>query len=270
MTNVPLARGAQKRLHAARSLLDLGPVEAPAILLLHSLGLDHRMWEAVAHGLADRFRVIAPDLIGHGSLASIGAMTSIADAADDVKELLEAAGLASVVLAGISMGGAVAQELALRHPDRVRALALLATMPRGGPLFAERAASAESGGLAAQIPMTLERWFGDARVKDDDPLVQYARDVLDRTDVTRWASAWRALAGHGAAERLPNLSIPVLCIAGAEDTSTPPSLLASIAATIPNARLEIVRGAPHLFNMTHPERVADLLASLAQSAARAA
>lgn len=265
MTTVQSTTKIPARLSTGRGLLDIGPLQAPSIVLLHSLGLDHRMWGTVAKMLAGDFRVIAPDLLGHGSLATASAMTSITAAADDVKELLTEAGLSSVALVGISMGGAVAQELALRWPDMVRALALLATMPKGVPPFADRAAAAEASGLSAQIPITLDRWFGRARVESNDPVVQYARDILDRVDVASWASAWRALAGHDATERLQELSIPVICMAGSEDNSTPPSLLASIAERIPNARLEVIAGAPHLFNMTHPKRVGDLLASVAQS-----
>ena len=126
-----------------RRLLDWGDPEAQPIVLLHSLGLDHELWRPVAARLRGRFRVIAPDIAGHGRERGDALMTSIAAAADDIVAILNELGVASATIVGLSMGGAVAQEFALRHPSRTKGLGLIATMMKGAPVFAERAENAE-------------------------------------------------------------------------------------------------------------------------------
>ena len=248
-----------------RRLLDWGDPEAQPIVLLHSLGLDHELWRPVAARLRGRFRVIAPDIAGHGRERGDALMTSIAAAADDIVAILNELGVASATIVGLSMGGAVAQEFALRHPSRTKGLGLIATMMKGAPVFAERAEKAEREGLAAQIDITLERWFTPGQIERDHEGVRYARERLNTLDARTWSAAWRSLSGHDTVDRLPSLSVPALCVAGELDPSTPPQVVKAIADRIPNSRFEIVVGAPHLLGLTHSREIETLLTQLASS-----
>jgi 3-oxoadipate enol-lactonase len=247
---------------AAVRVLDVGVGTGPPFLLLHSLGLDHGVWTPVADRLAPHRRVIAPDIAGHGPDAAEAPMTSIIAAADQMIELMDSLAIDIAVVAGISMGGAVAQEIAIRHPKRVAGLALLATMPKGFPVFIERAEIAERDGMAAITEGTMARWFNPADLAAETDGVRYALATLATTPLPAWAAAWRALAGHVAAERLPAISTPTICIVGENDPSTPPALVASIAAAIPGAQYKVIKDAPHLLTLTHPARVAELLLGL--------
>ena len=242
-----------------RSVHLAGRPDAPSLILLHSLGLDHRLWLPVCSALAGDFQLIAPDLPGHGALADKARLSSISIAADHVLKLMDELNIAAAAVMGLSMGGAVAQQLALRRPERVSHLILAATMPKGVPAFIERAEAAERDGLHKQIETTLTRWFTPEMVSEETPAVAYARDVLFKTEVGNWACAWRALANHDAIEGLKSLNMPTLCIAGSLDPSTPPALLQSIAAAMPQASYVEIEGAPHLVALTHPDALADAI-----------
>lgn len=241
-------------------VLDIGPREAPAVVLLHSLGLDHGVWWKVATRLAPQFRVIVPDMAGHGRNAGQTLIEDIASAADDVAEILTALGIEKAAIAGLSMGGGIAQEFALRYPARSTHLIAVATLARGLAAFEARAEMAEQGGMAAVVDVTLLRWFRPEDLALDTADVAYARRLVLNQPVTAWAAAWRALSRLNTQERLPGLRIPALCIAGERDASTPPEVLQGIAQAIPDARMRVVAGAPHLLTLTHPDEVAALLA----------
>jgi 3-oxoadipate enol-lactonase len=260
-------RQAATRSRARWDLTDVGSGGGPTFVLLHSLGLDRGVWGPVARRLAVEARVVVPDLPGHGADAAAAPLAGIADAADQVIELLDVMNIESAVVCGISMGGAIAQELALRHPDRVAGLGLLATMPKGVPAFLDRAAAAEAGGMDAVIEPTLQRWFTAddvARMTDE---VRYAKLCVRKMPVSAWAAAWRALSAHDALDRLTSIARPTVCIAGELDPSTPPALVKSIADRIPAAAFHSIPGAPHLLTLTHPDAVSAHLRELRMRAA---
>jgi 3-oxoadipate enol-lactonase len=213
--------------------LDLGRPAGSPVVLLHPLGLDHRAWLPLATRLAVRHRVVVPDLQGHGIGARGRTLTSVAGAAEELMLLTEALGLSEFVLVGLSMGGAVAQEIAASRSDRLRGLALLGTFPRGQAAFLQRAEQAQTESREARIGATLARWFRPMDLGLNPSGVRYARAMLETTDAHAWAAAWRALAGFDASGRLGHIAVPTLCISGSLDTSTPPPVLASIAAAIP-------------------------------------
>jgi 3-oxoadipate enol-lactonase len=228
-----------------------GPERGRPVLFLHSLGLDHRVWLPTLEPLSQTFRLLAPDLLGHGAVAGATELTSIADASDHLVDMLDHLEIERIAVAGLSLGGAVAQRLALRHPHRVGALALIATMPKGVQAFRDRAEAAERDGMAAQIDATLTRWFTPAMVAADLHPVAEAREILLRTDISKWARAWRALADHDTLDSLSGIAAPALCVAGELDPSTPPSLLKTIADRLPHAQYVDILGAPHLLPLTY-------------------
>lgn len=175
---------------------------------------------------------------------------------------MDALAIDSAIVAGISMGGAIAQEIALRHPHRVVGLALLATMPKGVPAFVDRALAAEAGGMASILEPTLQRWFTAPDVEQRTSSVRYAEDRVRTMPVAAWAAAWRALANHDALDRLHSITCPTLCIAGDLDPSTPPALIRSIADHIPGAAFRTIPEAPHLLTLTHPDTVSGYLRDL--------
>lgn len=231
----------------------------PVLVLCHALALDHRMWLDVLRAMPPGLRIVVPDLPGHGP-GETRMSENIADVAAEVLRFLDAIGVERFGLAGISMGGAIAQHVAMRAGARVDRLALLATMVQGHPAFGQRAEAAEAGGMGDLIAPTLARWFTAAELAADLPGVRYARARLERTPVTRWVSAWRALAAHDARPSLGGLRCPVLCVGGGADASCPATVIDGLQAAVAGAERTEIEGASHLFPLTRARETATVLA----------
>lgn len=230
------------------------------VVLIHSLGLEQRMWDDVAGRLVDAgLRTIRYDVRGHGSASAAPPATGADQLSDDLAELMTAVGVDQAAVVGISMGGVIAQRFAAREPERVTALGFIASPAAGVPAFEERAQAGASG-LGDLVPGTLERWFGEG-YDADDPGPHYAVGCLDELPVDHWCASWRALAGFDpSGDTLP--SVPTVLVAGAEDTSTPASVMSAIdERRRGSGPFTEVPGAPHLLVMTHPDEVADVLLS---------
>ncbi|HEY6006269.1 MAG TPA: alpha/beta fold hydrolase [Anaeromyxobacter sp.] len=236
----------------------------PPLVLVHGAGGTHRHWPEEVRALPGR-RVLAFDLPGHGaspgpSLASIGAY------ARSVLAVLDALEIASAVLAGHSMGGAIAMTLALEAPSRVAGLALVGT---GAKLRVSRFvldATADPAALAASAGTMCDYAFG--------PLAGASL----RQEFTEGLLAGAPGVAHGdfgacdafdVMARVGEIRAPTLVVCGSEDRLTPPKYAELLRDRIPGARLELVPGAGHMVTVEAPARVAGaieaLLASLAAS-----
>jgi 3-oxoadipate enol-lactonase len=231
----------------------------PPVLLLHALGLDWRMWEPVMESLAVGRRIFAYDIRSHG--AALGSRTpfTMADAAADLIGILDALGLDSAHVVGLSYGGGIAQTAAVSHPERLQSLALLATTDYPFDAFEDRARSGEAEGMEAQIVPSLTRWFTPAGLARDEWGVRYAREQIRRGHPASWAAAWRSFKGLDVQGRLDELRKPALVLAGELDASTTPQIMAAIAERIPDALYRELPGTPHMQTLERPELVAAAL-----------
>ena len=231
----------------------------PAVVLLHALGLDWRMWEAVMNGVARGRRVIAYDLRGHGHAAGAPRPHTMDDAAADLIALLDALEIDRAHVVGLSYGGGIAQTAAVQHPERFASLALLATTDFPFDAFEARARSAEVDGMEAQVVPSLTRWFTPAALATDAWGVRYARERVRRMSAADWAGAWRAFKGLDVQGRLSGFALPTLVLAGSEDASTTPAIMRALAERIPAARYEELPGVPHMQTLEQPAAVAAAL-----------
>jgi 3-oxoadipate enol-lactonase/4-carboxymuconolactone decarboxylase len=240
-----------------------GPAGAGLLLLGPSLGTSAAtLWKPVAERLAERARVVAWDLPGHGRSPASGPfrMPELAAAvlalADDI------APGQSFSYAGDSVGGAVGLQLLLDAPERVTSAALLCTgAVIGDPeLWRVRAATVRESGTESVVLGSAERWFA-AGFADREPAVAAALlDALRDTNAECYALVCEALAVFDVVDRLPQITTPVLAIAGAQDIPTPPEGLAQIASGVRDGRLIVLDGVGHLAPAEAPDRVADLIA----------
>jgi 3-oxoadipate enol-lactonase / 4-carboxymuconolactone decarboxylase len=240
-----------------------GPPGAELLLLGPSLGTSAAtLWKPVAERLAERARVVAWDLPGHGRSPASGPfrMPELAAAvlalADDI------APGQSFSYAGDSVGGAVGLQLLLDAPERVTSAALLCTgAVIGDPeLWRVRAATVRESGTESVVLLSAERWFA-AGFADREPAVAAALlDALRDTNAECYALVCEALAVFDVVDRLPQITTPVLAIAGAQDIPTPPEGLAQIASGVSDGRLIVLDGVGHLAPAEAPDRVADLIA----------
>lgn len=234
-----------------------GQRDAPAVLLLNSLGSNLAMWDAQVPALNEHFLVIRCDTRGHGESPVPPGPYGIDDLVDDAVALLDNLGIERAHVAGLSLGGMVAMRLAARNPERVDRLVLLCTSALLGPAetWAERAATVRANGTGAVADTVVSRWLTEARRADDPQTTGYLRDMVAATPADGYAACCDAIRETDLLEDLAAITAPTLVIAGAEDPSTPPEHLHTIAAGIPGSSLIELPACAHLATIDQPEAV---------------
>lgn len=242
---------------------DSGAHGGMTILFANSLGTDLRMWEGVTTALPG-LRCICFDKRGHGLSATPAQPWTVEDMAQDVIALMDHLGIARALVAGCSVGGLIAQAVALAHPDRVSGLILSNTAAKIGTdeMWAARIAALRAGGIAAIADAILDRWFAPDFRNSPDSLPWGT--MLLRCDLDGYIGTCEALAKADLRARLPALRVPTLVLAGSEDQATPLALVAQTAALIPGARLETLMGSGHIPAIDAPQKTADLIQSFAK------
>jgi len=229
--------------------------QGPPVLLLHPVGLDLSWWEPQVEALRSEFQVLRMDFRGHGKSAMAPPPYTLAQFAADAQALLGALHIGPAHVIGLSLGGMVAQVLALEYPTEVRSLILsntLCTLPaEARQAMRARGEAAEQSGMAAVIEPTVERWF--TRGFLDSSLTARCRHRLLAQDVGAWASTWRAIADLDTLPRLGAIHLPTLVTTGDADVSTPVAAAKLIADAIPGAILKVMPGAPHMAPYERPE-----------------
>lgn len=235
--------------------------EGEPVVLLHPVGLDHSFWGEFAERCATLHRVVAIDLPGHGASPSLVGEGDINAYVDAVVATMDQLNLGAASIVGLSFGGMIAQQLALRHPDRVARLVLGAC---GGEIpqqareaIRARGQLAMEGGMEAVVEATLARWFTTSYLDSADAVRVRARLLADRP--ADWNRAWQAIATHAALDRLPALRIPTLVIVGDQDLGTSLSAATALADAIPGSRLEVAAGAPHMLQLEYGSAYARLV-----------
>ncbi|QIP83787.1 4-carboxymuconolactone decarboxylase [Streptomyces sp. Tu 2975] len=238
-----------------------GPEDAPILVLGPSLGTTWHMWDRQIAELSERWRVIRYDLPGHGGAPAYPA-ASVGDLAERLLGTLDQLGVQRFGYAGCSIGGAVGIELALRHPQRVATLALVAASPRFGTAdeFRQRGVVVRTNGLDPIARSAPERWFTPAFAAAQPAIVEWAVQMVRTTDPGCYIAACEALAAFDVRAGLGRIQVPTLVVVGSEDQVTGPAEARTLVAGIPDARLALVPGASHLAPVEQPAAVTDLLA----------
>jgi len=232
----------------------------PRVLLLHAVGMDLTLLDALTAILSREFTVLRADLRGHGKSPYVPA-ASLADYADDVHALLVKLSFSPCAVAGFAMGGMVAQALAVNYPQDVRA-AVFANInheqtKESYAALMSRASDAKRDGMAKIVGTTMQRWFTEPFIAKGGDAAVRARLVGD--DVRAWCDAFIAMANVDIAAKLKEIKVPTLCLAGEVDKSTPPAAVKAMADTIPGARYVMLPGAPHMPFVEMPQDVAKVV-----------
>lgn len=228
-----------------------GPNDRPAVVLLHSLGLDSAMWEPQVAALAGQFRVVVMDMRGHGRSDAPPGPYTMADLALDVLAVTEAAGLERFHLCGLSIGGQMALWLAVHRPETLLSVALANTAARIGSVasWTGRIDAVRDGGMASIADAVLANWFSDAYSASDPERYAAARERLLHTSTQGYSGCCSALATSDLTPQLPTIGIPTLVIAGSADKPTPPSDARRLHDGVRGSELEIIAGAAHISNL---------------------
>lgn len=243
---------------------DGDPQGAP-VVFSNSLGTDLRLWDKVVPLLPEGLRLIRYDKRGHGLSSCPPGPYAMGALVKDVEQLLDHLKVRDCLFVGLSIGGMIAQGLAAKRLDLVRAVVLSNTGARIGTraMWEERIAAVEAKGIEALADPILERWFSPAFRKTDE--LTLWRNMLTRQPVTGYAGCSAAIAGTDFITPTSGLRLPALAIAGSEDGSTPPDLVRETINLIPGSSFQLIRGAGHLPCVEAPERYAEILTDFIQS-----
>lgn len=234
-----------------------GKDKAATVCLSHSLACSGIMWEPQMQVLNERFRVLRYDIRGHGGSEATPPPYSLDLLADDVVAMLDALEIEQVHWVGLSMGGMIGQNLALRHPRRLLSLVLCDTLSvvsdAAQPVWAERIETAKSEGMAPLCEPTLGRWFTAAFLERDPPALASIRAQILNTPVTGYVGCCEAIRRIDYISRLNGIQLPTRVIVGAEDPATPPADAQAIHQRIEGSSLRVIDDAAHLSNVEQPE-----------------
>jgi pimeloyl-ACP methyl ester carboxylesterase len=227
------------------------------LLLLASAGLGADSWNWTA--APDGFDVVRYEFPGHGSRPAAGSPYTLGDLADEIAASHDG----PFHVAGVSMGGMVAQHLLLRHPEKVASAFLACTAAKvDKQTMLERAAASASGMTGDLIETTLRRWFSaDAMAQRPvHPGVAYVRHALTTIAPRAFAAAWSAIAEHNVTADLADVHAPVTCVAADADPAAPPTTMKLLADAIPGSLLQVLTG-PHLLQIERPAEFGAALAA---------
>jgi 3-oxoadipate enol-lactonase len=212
----------------------------PWLVFSHSLACDHTMWDPQMDAFAD-FRILRFDTRGHGQSSAPAGDYPLEHLADDLKALLDALAIRRCHFVGLSMGGMLGQQFALKYPGRFASMTLADTTSRypaeARSVWDERLALVRSRGMDAIVPSTLERWFTAAFREREPAAVARIGQLIRSTPVAGYAGC-----AYG----------PALVIVGDSDLGTPRPMAEEIVRSLPGSRLHVIERAAHLSNVEQP------------------
>ncbi|WP_299293095.1 3-oxoadipate enol-lactonase [uncultured Tateyamaria sp.] len=236
-----------------------GPEDGAPVVFANSLGTDMRLWDPILPLLPAGLRILRYDKRGHGLSTCPPAPYAMGTLVSDVERLMDMTGFADACFVGLSIGGLIAQGLAVKRLDLVRSMVLSNTSAKIGTkdMWADRIAAVETGGIEALADATMTRWFSKAFL--DTPELELWRNLLVRQPDAGYAGCSAAISGSDFYATTATLRLPTLGIAGSEDGATPPDLVRETAALVPGSTFKLIRKAGHLPCVEQPQEYADIL-----------
>lgn len=237
-----------------------GPEDAPAVVLIHGLGLTRAVWQWLLPDLT-KFRVLTYDLIGHGETAPPEGEPTLKDLSDQLAHLLDHLEIDKAAVVGFSLGGMIARRFAQDYPQRTTALAILHSAhtrtEKQQSAILYRVAQAEAEGPEATVDLALQRWYTDHARTTRPDLMALTRTWVLSNKREVYVKLYRILA-HGVDEIVapdPPITTPTLVLTGDEDHGNSPAMSMAIAEEIPRARLVILKGLRHMALAEDPQAV---------------
>jgi 3-oxoadipate enol-lactonase len=222
----------------------------PSLVLTHSLGSDHGMWDPQVEALKDQYHIVSIDNIGHGESDVPAGDYSVADMAEGVMAVADAAELERFHYCGLSVGGITGQWLAVHHPERLLSVTLCNTGAKIGTaeLWNDRIAIARSQGMAGLVDGVIARWFSADFPETNPDRYARARATFLATDPDGYAGVCAAIRDADLRDVAGSISVPTLVIGGIADQAAPIEQSRWLHDQIAGSRL-IELPAAHLSNL---------------------
>lgn len=247
----------------------LGEPDAKNLVVFsNSLGTDFRIWLPLFDEISDDISVLLYDSRGHGLTGGAESPFGMNDLVEDLVALVEHVGIKRAVFCGLSVGGLICQGLWQKRPDLVKKLILCDTAPKIGTVdvWNARIDAIAKDGLESIADNVMERWFTqDFHQERADELAGY-RTMLCRQSAAGYASTCKAIRDSDFTDGLSTISVPVLCVVGDQDGSTPVEIVKAAADGIKGARFEVIEGCGHIPCVEQPEALAELLQTFLKKA----
>jgi len=225
------------------------------LVFANSLGTDFRLWDKVVALLPEGLRILRFDKRGHGLSSCPPGAYRIEQLVDDCAQLMRALKFDNSLFVGLSIGGLIAQGLAARHPDLLRAMVVSNSAARVGSaeLWRERIGELRRAGIESIADNIMQRWFARDFHQRHALELSGWRNMLTRTPLEGYIGCCAALADCDFSASTAALELPALFIAGSEDGATPPELVRASANLVSGARFELIDNAGHLPCVEQPE-----------------
>ena len=238
--------------------VDGDPNGAP-VVFSNSLGTDLRLWDAILPLLPKGLKFIRYDKRGHGLSSLPPAPYSMGALVRDVEKLLDHLAVRDCVFVGLSIGGMIAQGLAVKRLDLVRAMVLSNTGAKIGTpeMWQDRIDAVNANGIESLADPVMERWF--SKTFRATPELGLWRNMLVRQPADGYAGCSAAISGTDFYTPTSGLRLPTLGIAGDQDGATPPDLVRETVNLIPGSQFHLIRGAGHLPCVENPVEYAQVL-----------
>ncbi len=236
-----------------------GPEDGAPVVFANSLGTDFRLWDPILPMLPQGLRILRYDKRGHGLSTCPAAPYSMGQLVSDAERLMDATGFKNAVFVGLSIGGMIAQGLAAKRLDLIRAMVLSNTGAKIGTrdMWQERIDAVNTGGIESLADAVMTRWFSERFCAT--PELELWRNMLTRQENAGYAGCSAAIAGTDFYATTAKLRLPALGIAGTEDGSTPPDLVRETVDLVPGSKFALIRGAGHLPCVEDPDAYARIL-----------
>ena len=225
---------------------DDGDPQGAPVVFANSLGTDLRLWDPILPHLPKGLRIIRYDKRGHGLSSCPKGAYSMGALVREIEALLDHLDVKNCLFVGLSIGGMIAQGLAIKRLDLLRAMVLSNTAAKIGQpaMWDDRIAAVKAGGIEALADSILERWFSDGF--RDQPELALWRNMLVRQPDAGYMGCSAAISGTDFYTPTSGLRLPTLGVAGSEDGSTPPDLVRETVELIPGSKFQLMRNAGHL------------------------
>jgi len=238
-----------------------GAPDRPVLFLVNSIGTDMSLWDRVTLQLAGRFRILRMDARGHGASDAPAGDYSLEDLAADAFAVMDAAGIETAAVCGLSLGGMVAMTMALAAPGRLWALVCACTSGQmDTAAWRARVETVRSEGMAGVADLALGRFFAEDFARIHPAVIATVRAGLLAMSPDGYAGCGAAIRDMSLLSRLGEINLPALVISGAKDVSTPfEGHGAILAAAIPGAGVHMLKTG-HLACLEDPGAFADAVA----------